>query len=58
MKPELRFEIVCRDHGGCEFTQHITATDVENVNGKLILRIGKRKVAIFPPDLWVSYRPL
>ena len=58
MKPEYLYAIVCRDHDGREFTQHIAATEVDNVDGKLTLRIGKRKVAIFPPDLWVSYGPV
>ena len=38
--------------------QHIAGTDAEMVDGKLIIKRGRKKVAEFKPDQWVEFRQI
>jgi hypothetical protein len=53
----VTFEVSARLNGKTVL-QHISGTDAEMVDGKLIIKRGRKKVAEFKPDQWVEFRQI
>ncbi len=51
-----RWLVTIRLSGGREFSQHVEGTDAEIVNGRLVIRKHRKRVASFPPDRWVNFQ--